>query len=223
MVRKSSRPSERSVSGRTVSRLILYRKRLTSAAEDPKKFVFSYEIGTMCGVTSAQVRRDLMLVGCTGSPNRGYNRRELLGSIDDFLSRSSVQSVALVGVGHLGRAILSFLTGRHSRLAIAAAFDADPTKTNCVIFGCRCYPIADLSTVVAAQGLQVAILTVPAVAAQETADLLMEAGVRGILNFAPVTLRVPPHVFVEDIDLAMSLEKVAFFARQGQQMERKHA
>lgn len=223
MPRKSSHGSAQPVSERTVSRLILYRKRLMGASEDAKKFVFSYEIGTLCGVTSAQVRRDLMLLGCTGSPNRGYDRRELLAGIEAFLYRPNVENVALVGVGNLGRAILSFLTGHHSKLAIAAAFDTDPAKTSCVTFGCRSYPIADLPTVVAAQRLEVAILTVPVAAAQDTADRLVAAGVRGILNFAPVTLRVPPHVFVEDIDLAMSLEKVAFFARQGQQMERKHA
>ncbi len=223
MVRKKSSASQHDVSERTISRLLLYRKRLSGAPEDVKRFIYSYELGAMCGVTSAQVRRDLMLVGCSGSPNRGYDRRELLGSIEDFLYRPGVQNAALVGLGNLGRAILSFLAGRHSRLAIVATFDIDPAKTNCVTFGCRCYPVADLRTVAAAAGIEVAILTVPAASAQETAGLLVAAGMRGILNFAPVTLHLPDHVFVEDIDLAMSLEKVAFFARRGQQMERKHA
>lgn len=223
MTRNKLNGSGRAASERTVSRLLLYRKRLSGSSEDSKRFIYSYELGALCGVTSAQVRRDLMLVGCAGSPNRGYDRRELLGSIEEFLYRPGVQNVALVGLGNLGRAIMSFLAGRQSRLAIAAAFDTDPAKTGCVTFGCRCYPVADLRTVAVAAGIEVAILTVPAAAAQATADLLVEAGMRGILNFAPVTLHVPDHVFVEDIDLAMSLEKVAFFARRGQQMERKHA
>ncbi|HNR98319.1 MAG TPA: redox-sensing transcriptional repressor Rex [Planctomycetota bacterium] len=222
-MKKQQGGSERTISERTVSRLILYRKRLSGAHEHQKRFIYSYELGAMCGVSSAQVRRDLMLVGCAGSPNRGYDRRELLAGIEEFLYRPGTQNVALVGLGNLGRAILSFFAGRRSRLAVVATFDIDSAKTNCVTFGCRCYPVADLRTVAAAARIEVAMLTVPAAAAQATADLLVDAGVRGILNFAPVTLRVPDHVFVEDIDLAMSLEKVAFFARRGQQMERKHA
>jgi redox-sensing transcriptional repressor len=95
-----------------------------------------------------------------------------------------------------------------------AAFDTDPHKVNRVIHGCRCYPKQQLKEVVAANGIKIGIIAVPATEAQYVADSLIATGVRGILNFAPAPLHVPPSVFVEDIDLTMSLEKVAYFARQ---------
>jgi len=155
-----------------------------------------------------------MSIGYSGSPNRGYDTSELLRSIEVFLYAPDGQSVVLVGVGNLGRAILAYFTGRRPRLQIVASFDSDPMKAQRVILGCRCYPLSDLAKVVKEQRVDVGILTVPASAAQEVAEELVAAGVTGIVNFAPVALRVPPHVYVEDIDLAMALEKVAFFSRQ---------
>jgi redox-sensing transcriptional repressor len=120
-----------------------------------------------------------------------------------------------VGVGNLGKAILSYFAGRRPNLQIVAAFDNDLYKVNRAIHGCRCYAMEHLYEVAQAQGIRLAIITVPAQAAQDVADALVQAGIRGILNFAPVRLRVPPHMYVEDIDMTVSLEKVAYFARQG--------
>jgi redox-sensing transcriptional repressor len=201
-------------SDRTIGRLSLYRRILSNVKTDGRAYIYSHQIAALCGVTPAQVRRDLMSIGYSGSPNRGYDTSELLWSIEDFLYDPQGQNVALVGVGNLGRAILSYFTGRRPRLAVVAAFDNDPTKANRVIQGCRCYPLDQIGPVVREQTIQVGILTVPASAAQGVAERLVEAGVGGILNFAPVALRLPVHVHVEDIDLAMSLEKVAFFSRR---------
>ncbi|MCX5768879.1 MAG: redox-sensing transcriptional repressor Rex, partial [Candidatus Hydrogenedentes bacterium] len=104
--------------------------------------------------------------------------------------------------------------GRRPRLSIEAAFDTDPAKVNRVIHGCRCYPLDDVERVVQSRGIEIGVLTVPADQAQGVVEYLVRAGIRGILNFAPVRLSVPEHVYVEDIDMTMSLEKVAFFARQ---------
>ena len=121
--------------------------------------------------------------------------------------------MAIVGIGNLGRAILSFFQRRRPKLEITAAFDSDPWKVDRVVQGVRCHALADIERVVKEQGITLAVLTVPAGAAQEVADTLVAAGIKGILNFAPAPLRVPLGVFVEDMDLAMSLEKVAYFAR----------
>jgi redox-sensing transcriptional repressor len=169
----------------------------------------------MAGATAAQVRRDLMAVGYSGSPTHGYDVAQLIESLREFLDAPGGQGVALVGVGNLGKAILAFFTGRRPNLKIAAAFDNDPYKVNRVIHGCRCYSMEHLYDVARTQGIRLAVITVPAQAAQTVADALAKAGVRGILNFAPVRLRVPPHVHVEDIDMTVALEKVAYFARQG--------
>jgi redox-sensing transcriptional repressor len=201
-------------SDRTIGRLSLYRRMLYTVKSEGRRFVYSHEIATLAGVTPAQVRRDLMSIGYSGSPNRGYDTNELLRSIEVFLYAPEGQNVALVGVGNLGRAILAYFTGRRPRLQIVASFDSDAMKANRVILGCRCHPLSELEKVVKQQRIDVGILTVPASSAQDVADALVTAGVTGIVNFAPVALRVPPHVYVEDIDLAMALEKVAFFSRQ---------
>ena len=208
-------------SERTVERLILYRKRLSGVAAESKRFVYSYEIGALSGVTPSQVRRDLMCIGYSGNPNRGYDTNGLIESIEEFLYEPSSRSVVLVGAGNLGRAILAYFSDRHPRLSVVAAFDTDPAKIDRVILGCRCFPMTELASVARAHQVRVAIMTVPAAAAQDVADTLVEAGVKGLVNFAPTRLRTPQDVYVEDIDLALSLEKVSFFARQIIPVERK--
>jgi redox-sensing transcriptional repressor len=111
---------------------------------------------------------------------------------------------------------MAFFAGRRPNLSIVAAFDSDPEKTGRVIHGCRCHGMDSLAEAVRENGIRVAILSVPAGEAQGVADMLIRAGVRGLVNFAPVRLRVPAGVFVENMDMAVSLEKVAYFARQSE-------
>ena len=203
------------VSDRTIGRLSLYRRLLSEMAAEGVKFVYSHQLANRAGGTAAQVRRDMMSLGYTGSPTKGYEVQELAQSIGRFLDAPRGQAVALVGIGNLGRAIMTYFAGRRPHLAISAAFDTDPYKADRVIHGCRCHRMAELQQVIEAEGIQVAIITVPAGEAQNVADQLVRAGVRGILNFAPVPLRVPPEVHVEYIDMTMTLEKVAYFARKG--------
>jgi redox-sensing transcriptional repressor len=153
-----------------------------------------------------------MTIGYTGSPAKGYDVQELLGAIGRFLDTRLDQRVALVGVGNLGRALLSYFVGRHPQFSITAAFDADPKKAGRVINGCPVYALEQLVEVVDHEDICLALITVPAEAAQETANLLCKAGVRGLLNFAPVRLWVPEGVHVENLDMTLSLEKVAYFA-----------
>jgi len=200
---------------RTIERLSLYRSILSRLAREGVASIYSHELGALAGGTPSQVRRDLMVTGYTGSPKRGYDVRELIGSIGQFLDSSGGESAALVGVGNLGRALMAFFAGRRPQLSIEAAFDTDPYKVNRVIHGCRCYPMEELVEVVREKGIRVAVLTVPASEAQGVAERVVRAGVRGLLNFVPVRLRVPAGVFVEDVDVTMSLEKVAYFSRQG--------
>ncbi len=173
----------------------------------------SSELARMAKVTSSQVRRDLMALDIKGNPARGYDTKDLLDSIGRFLDGKRPEKVVLVGVGNLGRAILGFFHGRRPNLNIVAAFDRDPSKTGRVIHGYRCLPMEKLPEVVAREGVRVGILTVPASEAQKVATAMVGAGVVGILNFAPRCLALPEHVFVEDIDMTTSLEKVAFFTR----------
>jgi redox-sensing transcriptional repressor len=199
---------------RAIGRLSIYRRVLTGLCHEGVTSIFSRGLAEAAGVTAVQVRRDIMLVGSSGSPAKGYDVEELIDGIARFLDATHRQPLALVGVGNLGRAILTYFPARRSNLVITAAFDSDPFKTGRVINGCRCHSMAEMSDIVAEQGIETAILAVPAVEAQAVTDKLVAAGVKGIMNFAPARLRVPGGVFIEDIDITASLEKVAFFARQ---------
>jgi redox-sensing transcriptional repressor len=207
------------VSEKNIGRLSLYRRLCNVLEAEGVKNVFSHHLANMAGCTAVQVRRDLMVIGYSGTPSHGYDVTRLLESLREFLDAPGGQGVALVGVGNLGKAILAYFAGRRPNLQIVAAFDNDPYKANRVIDGCRCHPTDALPEVVRRQGIRVAIVTVPAPAAQGVAEALVRAGVRGILNFAPMRLRVPPNVYVEDMDMTMALEKVAFFARRGTEEE----
>ena len=168
----------------------------------------------MAHVTAVQVRRDLMDAGFSGSPSKGYNVERLIDHIGLILDAPNGMSAAVVGVGNMGRALLAYFSGRNSKINIVAAFDNDPAKIDRVIAGCRCYDSVELRARVKELGIAVGSITVPADRAQPTADALSDAGVTGILNFAPVPLRVRPEVHVEQVDIMRALEKVAHFAKQ---------
>lgn len=160
-----------------------------------------------------------MVVGYIGSPVRGYEIDQLRESIGRFLDAPSGQKAALVGVGNLGRAILAFFAGRRPKLEIVAAFDSDPEKTGRLILGCPCHPIGKMGETIVRESIDIGIITVPATDAQKVAGQLTNAGIKGILNFAPTTIKAPSHIFVESIDMTTALEKVAYFARQGPKQE----
>ncbi len=199
---------------RTLERLTLYRRLLNVLHEEGARYVYSHQLAEMAGRTAAQVRRDLMAVGYAGNPARGYEVEGLIKSMRRFLDKPGGQNAALVGAGNLGKALLAYFKGRRPNLRIVVVFDIDPNKVNRLIGGCRCYSPDRMAQVMKARDVRVAMLAVPAPAAQEVADQLVAAGVRGILNFAPARLRVPERVYVEDLDMTMALEKVAYFSRR---------
>lgn len=199
---------------RTVARLSVYRRILAQDLEPEAEYIHSHQLATRAGVSAAQVRRDLMQVGCLGNPRRGYPIKQLLHSLINFLSGPDCQKLILVGAGNLGQAILSYFMGGRSHLCIVAAFDADPVKVGKVFQGCRCHPLENLQTVIEKEQAFLAVLCIPANNAQAAADRLIKAGIRGIVNFAGVPLSLPSEIYVENVDLTTSLEKVAFFARE---------
>ncbi len=202
-------------SEKVIGRLSLYRRLLKSQQALGLSHIYSHDLAGLAGNTAAQVRRDLMGIGFTGSPARGYHVGYLIEAICRFLDPPAPQPIVLVGLGNLGRALLAYFPRRRPHLTIVGAFDVDPAKVGRVVLGCRCYAWEDMERIVSETGVEVAVLAVPASEAPMAADRLVRAGVRGLLNFAPAPLPVPGHVHVENIDLTMSLEKVAFFARRG--------
>ena len=198
---------------KTIERLSVYRRLVEEMLISNKKNAYSYEIAELAGVSSSQVRRDFMFIGSNGRSNSGYDLHELASAIERYISDQEPDNIALIGAGNLGRAVLSFFHGRRPNLNIKACFDTAPEKVGKLVHGCRCYSIDDMPGIVAEQNIHIAIMAVPKIAAQNIAEVLVKAGVNGILNFAPVPLSVPPGIFVENVDLTMYLEKVSHYAR----------
>jgi redox-sensing transcriptional repressor len=198
----------------TIGRLSLYRRLLLDLAASGMRQLYSHQLAALAISTPAQVRRDLMTIGFSGSPRRGYAIQELVDAINAVLARSIETSVALIGVGNLGRAILAYFANRQPWVRFVAAFDNDPEKVGRVINGCRVHALDEAAESLSRDGIRGAVLAVPAADAQAVTDLLVLAGVKSILNFAPVRLRVTTGVFVEDMDMATALDRVAYYAHK---------
>ena len=203
-----------SISAATVERLAVYRRWLALMFDGGRGRVYSRDLALLGQVTAAQARRDMSAVGFGGSSAHGYDVAGLVAKIDDLLNPTANESVALVGVGQLGRIVLGYLTTRRPAVRFAAAFDSDPDIAGRVLHGVRCHAMRELPRLAQECAFSVGVLTVPASAAQDVALALVECGIRGILNFALARLRVPPEVYVENVDIATLLAKTAFFARR---------
>jgi redox-sensing transcriptional repressor len=205
--------SKKDIPVKTVERLVLYKRLLKDLQTKGENSLYSHQLAKMANNTPAQVRRDLMMIGYSGgTPRKGYQIEELIERITSVLEETEEKKIILVGIGNLGRAILSYFSFQHPGLSIVAAFDNDENKTNRVIAGCRCFHLRELEEKVKEFGATIGVITVPAQHAQAAADVMVEAGIKGILNFAPVPLKLPENVFNDRIDISMALEKIAYFA-----------
>ena len=212
---------KRKISTRSVERLNIYRRALLQGRHEFGPSVYSHQLAHACQLTAAQVRRDLMAIGYSGNPNSGYEVKRLLSSLAAFLDSQDVRPVAIVGMGYLGRAIAAYLANRSHKIRLVAAFDVDLDKIGLRFSDVHCYSVRQLQEIISEKRIDIAIITVPAEQAQQAAEQLVAAGVTGILNFAPVVLRVHERIYVENIDMTVSLEKVAFFARTSSRPRRK--
>ena len=198
---------------RTVERLSEYRRSLLQCLEEGKTHIFSHELAELHHNTAVQVRRDIMFIGYTSMQRKGYDVRELIDVIGDILDSEKGLNVAVIGIGNLGRAVTTYFVGKRSKLNIIATFDVDTTKIDRVISGVKCYPLSRLKEVVASHNISVAIMTVPADSAKEVSAQLVEAGIKGVLNFTTVPLDVTENVYLDEYDMITSLEKVAYFVK----------
>ncbi|MHB2149730.1 redox-sensing transcriptional repressor Rex [Calditrichota bacterium LG25] len=198
---------------KTVERTILYKRLLLNLQKSGQQTVFSYQLAQLAGNSAEQVRRDLMQIGFSGNPKKGYVIKDMLNAIEAVLNNPFRQPIILIGVGNLGKAILSYFTYQQPHINIVAAFDRDPNKVDRVIAGCRCYSTDAMEEIIARENVRLAILTVPASHAQEITDRLVYLGIKGILNFAPVPLKVPDTVICEQLDIMLQLEKLAFLTQ----------
>lgn len=197
---------------KTIERLSLYRRLLQNLENDQVENVYSHHLAGMCNVTAAIVRKDLMGVGYLGNPRHGYQVNSLLKCINVYFEGNEANNVILVGIGNLGRALMSYFSKGNSSTTILSAFDLDDSKVNRVICNVKCLPYDEMKTFINSNKIKTAIICVPKVQAQKVADNLVNYGIKGILNFAPTRLLVPDSVFVENADISMFLDKVIYFA-----------
>lgn len=200
----------RDVPKAVVNRLSLYLRELQHLVVAGKATISSSQLGTLLGITDAQVRKDLTFFGQFGHPGVGYRCAELITEIRRILGTDRHWTVTLVGVGNLGRALLGYKGFASQGFGIVAAFDVAPHIVGTTIEGIPVHSLDRLAEVVRQQQIQLGMVTVPAAAAQAVTDQLVAAGIAGIVNFAPVTLSLPDDVSLVGVDLTTELEQIAF-------------
>ena len=199
---------------KTVERLSQYRRTLLLANASGKHHIFSHELAAMLHITSVQVRRDIMLIGYSGTLRQGYDVKELIDIIGKIIDSREGQKVAVIGIGNLGRAIIGYFSGKRTKLTVVAGFDMNPEKVDRVYAGVWCYHFDKLTEIIKNENITIAVLTVPASEAAAVAELLVQAGIKGILNFTPKPINVPSNVYLEEYDMITSLEKLAYFVKK---------
>lgn len=198
-----------------IGRLSLYLREIQQLDRLNKETVSSRQLGKNLGISDAQVRKDFAYFGQFGLPGVGYRCKELIQRIKEILGTDRIWPVALVGCGHLGRALLGYRGFADQGLSVVAAFDSSEGLIGKQIAGLTIDSVEKIPEVVKHKQIRLAILSVPADAARPAAEQLVAAGISGILNFAPVTLMVPKRVSVIEVDLASELEQLVFRVAQG--------
>lgn len=167
-------------------------------------------IGRDLNCIPVQVRKDLQYTGIIGKPKTGYEVRELIQAIESFLGWNNVNEAFLVGVGHLGTALLGHEKFSRFGMRVVAAFDTDPAKVGLWIHETAVLPLEKLGDLARRMSIHLGIITAPAEVAQGIADEMVKAGIQAIWNFAPVTLRLPEHIIVHNEDLYSSLASLSW-------------
>ncbi|MEA3186972.1 MAG: redox-sensing transcriptional repressor [Chthoniobacter sp.] len=198
---------------KTVYRLSLYYRALQQLSANNIRTVSSAALAKAAGVKPTQLRKDLTHFGQFGTRGLGYNVVALHAKLNEALGATRLQSVLLVGAGNLGAALLRYGGFTKEGFDILAAFDIDTSKTVSERLRVHLLPMGKLRPFVRETNVKLAILTVPGTAAQQVADQLVAAGIRGILNFSPVILDVPEGIIVNNVDLALELENLSYFVQ----------
>jgi len=189
-------------SASTVRRFPTYLPVIRDLQQEGKEFVSAAAIAEVLELDSVQVRKDLAMTGIAGTPQKGFPVEDIILAIEHYLGWDSTSDAVLVGAGNLGSALLGYKGFLLHGLHIMAAFDVDPRKINARIHGIKILNAKTMDIQIKNFGVKIAILTVPAECAQETANVLVGAGIEGIWNFTNVKLKVPKNVVVQQEDLS---------------------
>ncbi len=194
-----------------VSRLPIYLRALRHMQAQNQQTTSSQELGAFVGISAAQIRKDLSQFGEFGKQGTGYNVPFLISKLREILQIEKVWDVAVVGMGDMGHALARYQGFADKGFRVAMVFDNDPSKIGEKVGG---FVIRDMKNLVAdirEEGIKVAMICVPAVAAQEVANKLVEAGIRAVLNYAPISLSVPAGVRVQYLDPSVGLQRMTYY------------
>ncbi len=202
---------------KTIERLSEYRRTLLASHKQGITHIFSHVLAGIHGITAVQVRRDLMLIGFSSDNKKGYDVKELVDFISSILDSPSMVNIAVLGMGHLGQALTKYFNAKGINLKIIAAFDVDPNKVDTTIDGIPCYHLDRFEEIVEQLEISLAILSSPTSVASELVLPIINAGIRGVLNFTSTPLNFPQGIVVENYDITTLLEKVAYFVKEGEE------
>jgi redox-sensing transcriptional repressor len=194
-----------------IGRLPIYLRALTRLAHEGREVTSSHELGQRLGISSAQIRKDLSHFGGFGKQGTGYQIAYLIDQLKQVLKVDREWDVVLVGAGDLGHAVANYRGFIDRGFRIVYVFDNDPEKIGQPIGDHIVHDIAEVDTILPRTGIKVAMIAVPASYAQEVADRLIAAGIRAILNYAPISLNVPANVHVQYIDPVVHLQRMTYY------------
>jgi redox-sensing transcriptional repressor len=198
------------INKKVVARLSSYRTALLRFHELGFIKVFSDTLAEAVGVTSAQVRKDFSIFGISGNKKGGYQTEVLIEKLQALLGKDRVQPVVIAGIGNIGTALIKYKSFESEAIKIVAGFDIDPAKLNRKA-KVSILSLEEMPAFIQEQGIRIGIIAVPDIAAQSVCDTMVAAGIRGILNFAPLILRANPAVVVNNVNLQNELENVIYF------------
>ncbi len=198
---------------KTVQRLSRYRRLLVKYKYISEPFIYSHDLARLLNLNPVQVRRDLMLIGSSGNHRKGYNVNELNDLIGETIDSRGPENIGIIGAGRLGQAILNYVSGEDVNLKVEAIFDIDPQKTGKKFNDITCYDITRLSSIVKEKKLTVGVIAIPSEFATSIASILLNSGIKSILNFTSVHLDLPKSVYLKEFDIITTLEEMAYFVK----------
>lgn len=194
-------------------RLLTYRLSLLHLRQIGLSDVYSYLIAGETGFSAALIRKDFSRLKVKGKRRGGYAIETILQAIDDYFGEKKINKVVLIGMGNIGKAIAQYKDFQKHKIRIIASFDIDPAKQR-KKFIIPVFPMNKFSEITHGQEIAAAIIAVPSLSAQSVCDQILQSGITGILNFAPVNLKVPDNVFVSNVSLSDELRQVIYHAKQ---------
>ncbi|MCD6346101.1 MAG: redox-sensing transcriptional repressor Rex [Bacteroidales bacterium] len=197
-----------------IKRLLQYRLCLMKFKELGFNRIYSYNLGNEAGVSPEQVRKDFSTYGIMGNKKAGYEIESLLDILNQLFEMNKTHNVIIVGMGNMGRAMANYnghFVGQNA--LVVAGFDIDPTKQN-KKSGVQVFALDQMADIINNLQVRTAIITVPAISAQEVCNNLIESGITGILNFAPTILKAPDHILINHINLSIEIEAIIYYLNQ---------